>query len=210
MSYRSTQPAMVDYLIHFYRKGSPPFRSLSLLPEESALSIMRRLYIKGSAFWERFSDPCGYLAERKKVETALYEGFVGKGGAPRTRHPLYLVLGRPKWTERVADPATLATSDELLVPLRIIPRDVISFTYPDSMVSAFMVEQKKPEYYEPEYHGKVFTLDEIREILERKGMPGEGWETKMPVHLAHYIEAQVWDHAVLQEFARQRRHAHEQ
>jgi hypothetical protein len=66
-----------------------------------------------------------------------------------------------------------------------------------------MVAQKNPEYYEPEYHGKVFTLDEIQAILERKGMPGEGWKTKMPAHLAHYIEAQVWDHELLQCFARQ-------
>ena len=201
---------MVDYLIHFHGKGSPPFRSLSLLPEKDALAIMSSLYREGSVFWERFQNPCGYLSERKKVEAALYDGFVAKGGTPRTRRPIYLVLGRPKWLERAGDPVTLATTEELVVPLDIIPRDVISFTYPDSMVSAFMVEEANPAYYEPEYHGKVFTLEEIGEILERRGMPGEGWTTRMPAHLAHYIEAQVWDHQVLHDFAAQRRHAHEQ
>ncbi len=30
---------MVDYLTHYYTKGTPPFRSLSTLPDEEALHV---------------------------------------------------------------------------------------------------------------------------------------------------------------------------
>lgn len=86
------------------------------------------------------------------------------------------------------------------MPLSILDPNEVSFTYPDSMVSALMAVQKNPVYYEPDYHGKVFTLDEISRIIAKKGLPGEGWQTQMPVHFAHYIEAQVWNRAVLVDY----------
>ena len=33
----------VDYLTHYYKKGTPPFRSLSALPKGEALGIMEAL-----------------------------------------------------------------------------------------------------------------------------------------------------------------------
>ena len=103
---------------------------------------------------------------------------------------------------------SLETTEEIRVPLNILDPYEVSFTYPDSMASTEIAEEKNPEYYESEYHGKVFTLKEIEEIVNKRGMPGEGWETRMPKHLAHYIEAQVWNHAVLEEFLRQWERGH--
>ncbi len=188
---------MVDFLLHFYRRGTRPFQSLSALPEASALSLMRKLYIQGSIFWERFEDPLGYLTFRREVEQNLRKGFIAKGGAPADLYPIYLVLGRPRWTIEALDPATAETSDEIQVPLSLFDVKDVSFTYPDSMVSAMCAAEKNPEYYEPDYHGKVFTLPEIAGIVEHKGLPGEGWQTRMPRHFAHYIEAQAWNHRLL-------------
>jgi hypothetical protein len=188
---------MVDYLVHIYKKSTPPFRSLSSLPDGEATRLMRQLYRERSAFWERFQDPSGYLTFRRHVEEDLREKFIQKGGVPLDQHPIYLMLGRPKWTVDVADAVTVATTDEVVVPLDIIDRSQVSFTYPDSMVSAFLLGQSHLHYFEPEYHGKVFTLEEIAATVEKKGLPGEGWETSMPRHLAHYIEAQVWNREVL-------------
>jgi hypothetical protein len=193
---------MADFLIHVHRKGSPPFRTLSALPDEQAVEIMRDLFVEGSVFWERFKDPRGYLALRRKVERNLREGFLAKGGRPADSHPVYLILGRPKWMDLAADEATLQTTDTLEIPLSVIPPDAVSFTYPDSMVSALLAERKPPEYYEPEYHGRVFTLKEIADIVRKRGMPGEGWETKMPPQDPHFIEAQVWDRRPLVEYYR--------
>jgi hypothetical protein len=161
---------------------------------------MTRLYIEGSVFWERFKDPAGYLSFRKRVEQKLRNGFIEKGGRPKSEYPIYLVLGRPKWFETVADRATLETTAEIQVPLYILDSKRVSFTYPDSMVSALMEAEKNPEYYEPDYHGKVFTMKEMEEIISRKGLPGEGWKTRMPQHYAHYIEAQVWDPQTLKGY----------
>jgi hypothetical protein len=54
---------------------------------------MTRLYIEGSVFWERFKDPAGYLSFRKWVEQKLRNGFIEKGGRPKSEYPIYLVLG---------------------------------------------------------------------------------------------------------------------
>jgi hypothetical protein len=158
---------------------------------------MKRLYVEGSIFWERFRDPPSYLYLRKQVERQLRNEFLLKGGRPKEEYPIYMVLGRPKWTQTSEDAMTVMTTDEILVPLKIFSAEDISFTYPDSMVSAIIMKEKNPDYYEPEYHGKVFTLKEIREIIEKKGMPGEGWLTNMPKHYAHYIEAQAWNREIL-------------
>ena len=64
-------------------------------------------------------------------------------------------------------------------------------------------QEKNPAHYQPGYHGEVFTRSEIFAIIEEKGMPGEGWETKVPDYLAHYIEAQVWNHQVLLAYKQQ-------
>lgn len=194
--------AMIDYLLHVYRRGSEPFRTLSALPEIEALRIMQRLYMEGSIFWERFRDPKGYLEFRRNVEQALGESFRNKGGRPVDRHPIYLVVGNPRWMQTASDRKTLETTETLRVPLSVLNQDTVSFTYPDSMVSALIAIEKNPAYYEPEYHGQVFTLSEMSEIIEQRGLPGEGWETRMPPHYAHYIEAQVWDRKALTEYLR--------
>ncbi len=62
---------MIDHLIHFYKSGSEPFRSLSALSDSEATQIMQDLYIEGSVYWERFEDPSDYLRIRRQVEQWL-------------------------------------------------------------------------------------------------------------------------------------------
>jgi hypothetical protein len=107
---------MVDFLLHLYKKGAQPFRSLSALRDDEATQIMKELYAEGSMFWERFKDPCNYLSFRRRVEQTLRNGFMEKGGLPKDMHPIYLVLGRPKWGEDRFDPITLATLRKLRCP----------------------------------------------------------------------------------------------
>jgi hypothetical protein len=59
---------VIDYLIHYYRTGSQPFRSLSAIPEANAIEIMQALYVPGSVIWERFKDPADYLQGRRQTE----------------------------------------------------------------------------------------------------------------------------------------------
>ncbi|MFN8485364.1 MAG: hypothetical protein U0768_20180 [Anaerolineae bacterium] len=184
---------MVDYLTHYYRRGTTPFRSLSDLPEAEALALMAGMYVEGSVIWERFKDPQGYLRERRETEEWLYAQFVAHGGRPRQHHPIYMVLGSPRWVARMADPATLATTAEIRIPLSALTDADVSFTYPDSMVTRFVAQAKDPASYQPDYHGRLFTLPEILAIVAVKGLPDDGWDTGVPDTLAHYIEAQVWN-----------------
>ena len=163
---------------------------------------MQELYIEGSVFWERFKDPGEYLRLRRQTEGWLRQAFIAKGGAPRDAYPIYLVLGMSKWLQTSLDPATAATTVEIHVPLSLFKECELSFTYPDSMVSYLIAQEKGSKYYLPEYHGKVFTLPEIRSIIEANGLPGEKWGTNLPQDLANYIEAQVWNREALMEYRR--------
>jgi hypothetical protein len=193
---------MIENLIHLYQRGTEPFRSLSALPDEEAERIMRSLYRAGSVYWERFEDAAQYLQMRRQTEGWLRRDFQAKGGCPKEQYPIYMVLGRTKWMQTAIDPTTVATTAEIEVPLALFEPCDISFTYPDSMVSAMVASQKDPTYYLPEYHGRVFTLSEIATIIEAHGLPGETWGTTLPSHLANYVEAQVWNRQPLLEFQR--------
>ena len=194
---------MIEYMTHIYRRGAEPFQSLSALCDDEALQIMKGLYVEGSAYWKRFKQPLEYLQARRQTERWMYQAFIDKGGKPQQIYPIYFMVGRPPWLERVADAATIASTAEIQVPISIFDERDISFTYPDSMVTLLLETLRNPEFYQPDYHGKLFTLSEMRAIVAIKGMPDEGWETKVPDHLAHYIEAQVWNRRPLLEFMRQ-------
>jgi hypothetical protein len=70
--------AMIDYLIHAYKKDTELFRSLSALSDVEAMGIMKDLYVEVSVFWERFKDPADYLQTRKQVEQWLRREFIAK------------------------------------------------------------------------------------------------------------------------------------
>jgi hypothetical protein len=79
---------VIDFLIHYYRTGTEPFRSLSALPDAEAIAIMRSLYVEGSVIWERFKDPADYLEARRQTEVWLRQEFIRLGGQPQEPYPL--------------------------------------------------------------------------------------------------------------------------
>ena len=188
---------MIDYLTHYYKPGRQPFQSLSVLPEAEAVRIMQDLY-EETVFSSRFKDPGQYLFDRKQTEQWVRQKFLEKGGCPRETHPVYMVLGSSRW---ISTHALLeGPLGEIRVPLSAFQPGDVSFTYPDSMISLWFGTDQPPEYYLPEYHGKVFTLAEILDIVEERGVPEECWETHLPDDLAPYIEAQVWNHNPLLKY----------
>lgn len=191
---------MVEALTHFFRIGRPPFQSLSALPEDEALQLMQDLYVEGSPIWERFKDPRDYLHARRQTEAWLRAEFIARGGQPQQPYPIYMVFGRTRWLDLNADPITLATTAEMDIPISLFTAQDISFTYPDSMISRLLAEQKDPDYYLPDYHGKLFTLPEMVSIVASKGLPGVAWGNNLPPTLANYIEAQVWNQQILFDF----------
>jgi hypothetical protein len=193
---------MIDYLTHYYSLDKGPFQSLSALPDAEAIEIMQAL-CDDTPYGERFKDPFQYLKDRKDTEKWVREAFIAKGGRPRDRFPIPMVLGSSKWIVEIApDPEKHA---EIRIPLSVFTEYDVSFTYPDSMISRWFGREKPAEYYQAELHGKVFTISEILALVEKKGMPEEDWEIKLPKSLAPYIEAQVWNHALLDGYREQKR-----
>jgi len=179
---------MIDYLTHYYRRGSRPFLSLS------ALRIMGDLY-QDTVLDARFKDPAQYLHDRKQTEQWVRQKFIEKGGCPRAAHPVYMVLGSSRWINRHAQEGNSIC--EIRIPISVFQPGDVSFTYPDSMISLWFGIDQPAEYYLPDYHGKVFTLPEILSIVAERGVPEECWETHLPDDLAPYIEAQVWNYTPL-------------
>jgi len=188
---------MIDFLTHYYKADSKPFLSLSSLEESEALKIMESLYID-DPIWCRFNNPEAYLRARKKTEAWLKKCFIEKGGMPKQNYPIYTVLGSCEMLEDKMDAAALS---KIEIPLSLLDEDEVSFTFIDSMFSITLGEEKTKEYYQEEYHGKVFTLNEINGIILKKGLPSKGWWGNLPKDFFHYIEAQVWNSERVKELS---------
>ncbi len=90
--------------------------------------------------------------------------------------------------------------EKIQIPILCFTEEDVSFTFIDSMFSYQLGRDKNPEYYQPEYHGKVFLLSEILSLIEEKGEFTEDWWGKLPADFFPYIEAQVWNHKIVKEY----------
>ena len=163
---------MADYLTHYYLHDIGPFQTLSALPDDEALEIMKALR-DDTPFGARFKDPARYLQNRKKTERWVREGFIAKGGKPQESYPIPMVLGSSKWM--VANAPKRESNAEIRIPLAVVTEFDVSFTYPDSMISRWFGREKPADYYQPDLHGQIFMLSEILSLVAVKGMPEEDW-----------------------------------
>ncbi|MDQ0888634.1 hypothetical protein QFZ81_003722 [Paenibacillus sp. V4I9] len=189
----------MDYITHYYIKGTLPFRSLSALTESEALKIMENL-CDDSPLLSRFKQPTNYMEDRRETEKWLRNSFIEKGGRPEAVYPLYTLLGTSNLIEKNA--LNYGTDiDRISIPISIFDEHDITFTYPDSMVSYSTWKYKPAAHYQAEYHGLVFTLSEAKAKLINNitDLLGEKWtfsEETLP-----YIEAQIWNHKKVLTYA---------
>ena len=185
---------MFEYVTHYY--NSVPFRSLSALSKSEAMVVMKEL-CDDTPFFERFKEPTQYWENRVETEAWLRDKFIEKGGQPKDKYPFYAVLGSAAWIENFSLSAGLEI-DLLRIPISIFNDNDISFTFPDSMVS-FWIGRDKPEaYYQPNYHGQVFTLSEARTLMKYELM--DKIESMHPEGTIPYIEAQIWNHDIANNY----------
>jgi hypothetical protein len=186
------------YLTYYYDNRDVPFRTLSSLPDVDAVQIMNRLHAEypDAILFDRFKDPAWYLQARRRTEQWVRSEFIASGGRPESDHPVSLVLGSSAWIANHA-PGSPSSHGEIQIPLSEFDPCDVSFTFPDSMVSFWLGNEKPPAYYLPDYHGRVFTREEILLIVETRGMPEENWTLTLPPDTGAYIKAQVWNRSVL-------------
>lgn len=171
------------YCSHYFEKEKGPF--LNILEVEEKIEVF-----DDGTF--NASRPPDYLQTRKVVEQWLYQAFIEKGGKPKLRHPRYLTVGECKWIL-----GWYRNGKEIKIPVSALPRDAVSFTYPDSIVSY----QLSKTNLNRECYGKVFLLEELPEVIKTYGLPGNMKHLKSHIY-EKYIEVQVWDDGPLREFAK--------
>jgi hypothetical protein len=182
------------YITHYYRRGTPPFQSLSSLPDQQAIELMR-LLADDTPFGARFKDPEGYLQNRRMSEAWVRSELIHKGGKPQLDYPIYCVLGDSRWMVKNSPDRSLHQA--IQIDLAAFDEGDLSFTYPDSMISYWLGHDPTSVLHLPEFHGKVFIRQEILALVDRLGDPELGWGRPLPPELAPYIEAQVWNLAPL-------------
>jgi hypothetical protein len=175
-------------LIHYHHRNDAPFQNLSSLTEEEALNVITNLRDRTGAVYRRFKNPKQYLKQRREAESWVRQEFIKKGGQPVSVYPHYFAIERARWIEAGYNEENLAVQ----FPVSAFQPEQVSFTYPDSMISYWLINQADQVFYRPEYHGQVFTLSEINKVVDAFGIPAEEWRTEETRKYDLFIEAQVW------------------
>jgi hypothetical protein len=175
-------------LKHYYHKDDYPFKTLSSLSEQEALCVISNLSGRNGDVYRRFNNPEKYLKQRKETEDWVRTEFIKKGGQPISIYPQYFVIEQAIWIEEGYN----GQSSTVQFPMSAFSPNQVSFTYPDSMISYWLKDQADKVFYHPEYHGKVFNLSEISQIISDFGIPHEEWRTEESRKYDLFIEAQVW------------------
>jgi hypothetical protein len=175
---------------HDHRAACRPFLNLSDLPageEDAVIEVLmaeRRDGASRRAFGRR------YLELRRRTEERMRTRFVETGGRPARRAPHYFVLGASPWFAGLAD-------DMRAVELTLaeLPDATTSFTYPDSFTAMGFAPEYGLPYEAKPYHGRVYRLAELEEVIGRYGLPEDppgaydGYEQRP---FEAYVEVQLW------------------
>jgi len=183
-------------ITHYYHKNDLPFQRLTTLPDDEALLLMEQLSEKSGLVYRRFKNPPNYLSDRKITEKWLYDEFIKTGGNPKLKSPYYFVVEKSLWIEEGYNGESL----QIQIPVEKIDPSIISFTYSDSMVSFWLGEQLGKPFYKHDYHGKVFSLEEIKTIINVVGIPNDEWKTELSKKYDFFIEAQLWDEQPINQY----------
>jgi hypothetical protein len=160
--YMNSNISETTYLYHYYDTATGPFLNLSDLSVEDAKSILCEIKTNKphSQAAQRHDK---YIEYRRNCERIIRTEFAKKGGVINRDFPHYMVFGHSPW---------LATWYEnscfIKIPIEEFDINTVSFTYGDSMPTfSDRVNDGK------EYRKKVYTYEEILEIITKYGFPQE-------------------------------------
>ena len=181
-----------DYITHYYLAERQPFLSLSVLKLNERNRVFNELLNRhktSPGYHRRFGK--NYIDKRKKVEDILRSNFIQRGGKPNRKHPFYFVLGESIWFKYLVE-----NHSEIRIPIKDLNPNTVSFTFPDSYVA--FSNNSKP------YHGKVFILEELEDVVNKYGLPVDdtslNYEKYWTGDFEKYIEFQVWDDNIVKPF----------
>lgn len=178
-----------DVVTHNYDPGGVFLGNVCDLEPGEAECVLDRIrqsgrrQIKPNYLRRRFETEAWLIAERHRL----------LGGTPRER-PIYFFLGD------FADGKDPSRPCSLVMPLRMLPADVVTFTFPDSMASLPIGTRDEHRQERRPYHGRVFSLNEIKEVIGEFGMPDASWMADHRRRFDRYVEVQVWDERPISDF----------
>lgn len=135
-----------------------------------------------------------YLRRRLETEGWLIGERQRLLGQTQRERPIYFFLGD------FADGRDPSRPSSPVMPLDAFAPDVLTFTFPDSMASLPIATLESHRLERRPYHGKVFSLAEIAQVVGEFGLPGEHWQSDPLRRYDRFIEVQVWDDRPILEF----------
>lgn len=173
------------FLYHYYDKSIGPFKNLSDMTAEEANKVLKEIATTKPNVQcaKRSAD---YMQARAYYENILRSEFQKKGGLIRRRVPHYMVVEHSPWLSTWYE-----NSSYIKIPIEEFDLRTISFTYGDSHPTfSDRVNDGK------EYRKKLYTYDEILEVIEKYGLP-QAWNDDGRYGPERYIEAHVWSDEVI-------------
>lgn len=168
------------YLYHYYDKETGPFRSLSDLSPEDAKAVLESIKEKrpNSQSAKRHDK---YVEYRRNCENIIRSEFEKKRGRIERTSPHYMVIEHSPWLSTWYE-----NSAYIKIPIEEFDVKTLSFTYGDSMPTfSPNVNDGK------EYRKRLYTYDEILEIIDKYGLP-QDWNDDGKYGPERYIEVHVW------------------
>ncbi len=169
-------------ITHNYDPHFGAFRNICTLPDSEAEAFLDRIRANG----HRTIKP-NYLRRRRQVEDWLISERQHRLGRTPLERPIYFFLGN------FADGQDPSRPRSHVLPLATFPAQALTFTFPDSMASLPLATLPDHRQDRRDYHGRVFTLAEVEEVVREHGMPGQSSASVALAPQDKFIEVQVWD-----------------
>ena len=183
--------AFPTVITHNFHSERGAFKNICSLPRPEAEVILDEIRATGTR-----NIKANYLTRRHAVESWLIRESKKKVNAITLSRPIYFFLGD------FADGKDSSRPQSCVIPLHYFPQDVLTFTYPDSMASLPIALEDKHLPHRREYHGQVFTLEEIQAVVAEHGLPNDRWKHDPARQYDRFIEVQVWNDAPIKRFLR--------
>jgi hypothetical protein len=181
-----------DVITHNYASARGIGRNICNLPDAEAERILTDIQAVAGR-----QMSANYLKRRRVIEDWLIAERRSKLGKTRLDRPIYFFLGD------FADGKDSSRPESLVMPLTAFEAETLTFTYPDSMASLPLATKHEHLSYRKEYHGQVFTLSEIKEVVAKVGMPANRPKNDPTPVYDKFIEAQVWDDRPIKRYLAQ-------
>jgi hypothetical protein len=178
-----------EVITHNYDPAGVLFGNLCDLPLHEAEAVLQRIRRSGKR-----SIKENYLRRRLETEAWLIAERERLLGRTYRRRPIYFFLGD------FVDGKDPSRPSSIVVLLKQLPANILTFTYPDSMASLPLATRDNLQAEWRPYHGRVFTLDQIQAVAEEVGLSVDGRSASNPGRFDRFVEVQVWDERPVLEF----------